>query len=244
MRTPLLRILVMGSFLSLQMACVSLRPTSTDQKDTKSMENQEYTYLALGDSYTIGEGVEESGRYPNITRNFLAKEAIVFSKPLIIAKTGWTTDELAKGIEAANIQGNTYDMVTLLIGVNNQYRGRPLENFREEFRDLLLDAIAFAKGDPNRVAVISIPDWGITPFAKTRNTDQEIVNREINDYNAAKKEIAEELKVHFIEITQEYRTIGALPEMVVADNLHPSSLVYEKWAKKLTSSVLSSMGFR
>lgn len=244
MNTPLLRILALGSLISLQMACVSMQPTSPNQKDTKSMGNQEYTYLALGDSYTIGEGVEESGRYPNITKTLLAKEAIFFSKPLIIAKTGWTTDELAKGIEAAKIQGNTYDMVTLLIGVNNQYRGRSVENFREEFRGLLLDAITFAKGDPNRVAVISIPDWGITPFAKTRSTDQEKVGREIDAYNAAKKEISEELKVHFIEITQEYRQIGALPEMVVSDNLHPSSLVYERWSKKLTETIVSSMGFR
>ncbi|ERM82439.1 hypothetical protein P872_18170 [Rhodonellum psychrophilum GCM71 = DSM 17998] len=244
MKKPLFRILIVGSIFSLQMACVSLQPTSTDQKGTKSMENQEYTYLALGDSYTIGEGVEESGRYPNITRSLLAKEAIFFSKPMIIAKTGWTTDELAKGIEAANIQGNTYDMVTLLIGVNNQYRGRPVENYKEEFRSLLLDAIAFAKGDPNRVAVISIPDWGITPFAKTRSTDQDKVGREIDAYNTAKEEIAEELKVHFIEITQEYRQIGALPEMVVSDNLHPSKLVYERWSKKLTATILASMEFR
>jgi lysophospholipase L1-like esterase len=244
MKTSLLRILVVGSLLSLQMACVSLQPTRTNQKDIKSMENQELTYLALGDSYTIGEGVEESGRYPNITRSLLAKEAIFFSKPMIIAKTGWTTDELAKGIEAANIQENTYDMVTLLIGVNNQYRGRPVENYKEEFRSLLLDAITFAKGDPNRVAVISIPDWGITPFAKTKTTDQDKVSREIDAYNAAKKEIAEALKVYFIEITQEYRQIGAQPEMVVSDNLHPSSLVYEKWAKKLTETILSSMEFR
>lgn len=207
------------------------------------MEEKAFTYLALGDSYTIGEGVDEKDRYPNQTVKLLKAKELEFEKPTIIAKTGWTTDELTKGINDAGIGGNTYDLVTLLIGVNNQFRGRPLENYESEFRSLLQVAIVFAKGNSNRVVVISIPDWGLTPFAVNRGTDQEKVAKEIDDFNAAKKSIAEQLNVHYIDITEEYREIGALPQMVVSDNLHPSALVYEKWAKKLEQVISDKMEF-
>jgi lysophospholipase L1-like esterase len=207
------------------------------------MEEKTYTYLALGDSYTIGEGVAEIDRYPNQTVELLKAKGLEFDKPTIIAKTGWTTDELAKGIENAEIVGNTYDLVTLLIGVNNQYRGRPLENYESEFRTLLQDAITFAKGNSNNVVVISIPDWGVTPFAVNRGSDQAKVAKEIDEFNAAKQSIADQLGVHYIDITEEYREIGALPQMVVSDNLHPSALVYEKWAKKLELMVFQKMEF-
>ncbi|MDX5479504.1 MAG: SGNH/GDSL hydrolase family protein, partial [Cyclobacteriaceae bacterium] len=162
----------------------------------------------------------------------------------IIAKTGWTTDELEKGIESAGIEGNTYDLVTLLIGVNNQYRGRDVENYKSEFRLLLQDAINFAKGKADHVVVISIPDWGVTPFATERNTDQEKVAREINIYNQAKKEIAQEMGTHYIDITDRYREIGALPQMVVGDKLHPSALVYQEWASLLANIIEEKMAFK
>jgi lysophospholipase L1-like esterase len=207
------------------------------------MEEKTYTYLALGDSYTIGEGVAEKDRYPNQTVELLKAKGLEFDKPIIIAKTGWTTDELAKGIENAEIVGNTYDLVTLLIGVNNQYRGRPLENYESEFRTLLQDAITFAKGNSNNVVVISIPDWGVTPFAVNRGSDQAKVAKEIDEFNAAKQSISDQLGVHYIDITEEYRKIGALPQMVVSDNLHPSALVYEKWANKLEKIITEKMVF-
>ncbi|MFC0262808.1 SGNH/GDSL hydrolase family protein [Fontibacter flavus] len=203
-----------------------------------------YTYLALGDSYTIGEGVEEAGRYPNQTVNLLQGKGIDMNLSQIIAKTGWTTDELEKGIESAGIEGNTYDLVTLLIGVNNQYRGRDVENYKSEFRLLLQDAINFAKGKADHVVVLSIPDWGVTPFATERNTDQEKVAREINIYNQAKKEIAQEMGTHHIDITERYREIGALPEMVVEDKLHPSALVYQEWASLLAKIIEEKMAFK
>nr|WP_283773992.1 SGNH/GDSL hydrolase family protein [Aquiflexum sp. TKW24L] len=207
------------------------------------MEEKSYTYLALGDSYTIGEGVEESGRYPNQAVEIWKSNNLIFKDPTIIAKTGWTTDELDKGINDTGVEGKTYDLVTLLIGVNNQYRGRTVSDYEVEFRKMLTKAIKFAKGDPKHVVVISIPDWGVTPFAANRGTDSEKVAKEIDAYNAAKKSISTEMGVHYIDITDEYRKIGALPEMVVEDKLHPSALVYKSWAEKLTKIVSEEMVF-
>lgn len=210
----------------------------------KLLEEKTFTYLALGDSYTIGEGVDEKDRYPNQTIALLKTKGLTFDQPTIVAKTGWTTDELMKGINDAGISDNSYDLVTLLIGVNNQYRGREVENYKKEFRVMLEDAIHFAKGNPNHVIVLSIPDWGVTPFASTRSTDKEKVASEIDTYNQANKTIAEELGTHYIDITQRYREIGALPEMVVDDKLHPSALVYGEWAEQLANIISSKMAFR
>ena len=214
-----------------------------EKENTEKMEEKTYTYLALGDSYTIGEGVESSGRYPNQAVEILKSNNLIFENPTIIAKTGWTTDELDKGIEAAGIGGNNYDLVTLLIGVNNQYRGRSVSDYEIEFRKMLTKAINFAEGNPKHVVVISIPDWGITPFASERGTDQQKVAKEIDAYNAAKKSISDELGAHYIDITEEYRKIGASPEMVVEDKLHPSDLVYKSWAEKLAKVILEEISF-
>lgn len=219
---------------SLYLGCI-------EKDNTDKMEEKTYSYLALGDSYTIGEGVEESGRYPNQAVEALKSKNLFFEKPTIIAKTGWTTDELDQGIEAAGIHGKTYDLVTLLIGVNNQYRGRPVTDYESEFRKMLTKAIQFAKGNPRHVVVISIPDWGITPFAENRGTDKEKVAKEIDAYNAAKERISKELGVFYIDITEEYRKIGALPEMVVEDKLHPSALVYKSWSEKLVKVISEKM---
>jgi lysophospholipase L1-like esterase len=205
--------------------------------------NKTFTYLALGDSYTIGEGVEESGRYPNQTVALLKENGMAIELSGIIAKTGWTTDELSRGISDARIRGNNYDLVTLLIGVNNQYRGRDIENYKMEFKSLLQDAITFAKGNANHVVVISIPDWGVTPFALALGTDKEKVGTEIDTYNQANKNIAEELGTHYLEITERYREIGALPQMVVEDKLHPSDLIYKEWAEQLVQIIGKKMDF-
>ncbi len=206
------------------------------------MKSQQYTYLAIGDSYTIGEGVEEPDRYPNQTVALLKSSGIHFAPPKIIAKTGWTTDELVKGIMEADIKDNKYDVVTLLIGVNNQYRGREVDNFASEFSNLLKDAIHFAGGNPNHVIVLSIPDWGITSFATSKGTDRAKVSNEIDAFNSSKKQISKSLGVHFIDITEEYREIGSLPEMLVTDQLHPSAMVYVRWAQKIQNVVENEMG--
>lgn len=196
------------------------------------------SYLALGDSYTIGEGVLEKDRYPVQLVNTLAKSGkLNFSNFQIIAKTGWTVDELDAGINASGIKSEGYDLVTLLIGVNNQYRGRPVEDFEREFELMLNRAIIFARGNTGHVVVLSIPDWGVTPFAVNRKSDQTKVAREIDAYNSAKKAICKMYGITFIDITEDYRAIGARPEMVVEDQLHPSGLVYQRWMEKLLKEV-------
>jgi lysophospholipase L1-like esterase len=215
----------------------------TQKKITsKNMTERPLQYLALGDSYTIGEGVQESERYPMILADLLARENIQVDTPKIIATTGWTTDELQKGIANTSGLENQYDLVTLLIGVNNQYRGRSVENYREEFTALLDQAIAFAGHDSHRVIVLSIPDWGITPFAQDRGTDQTKVATEIDRYNQAKKEISQSKGVEYIDITEHYRRHGDKEDGVVGDKLHPSGKIYRHWAELLLSK-LKHKGF-
>ncbi|AWW31647.1 SGNH/GDSL hydrolase family protein [Echinicola strongylocentroti] len=206
-------------------------PSPQDQDMTNSTED--ITYLALGDSYTIGEGVSENDTYPAQLAKLLSAKGVKVTKPKIIATTGWTTDELQQGIDAANIRENTYSIVTLLIGVNNQYRGRTVENYKAEFEQLLDEAVAFADGHASRVVVISIPDWGVTRFAEQQQVDQEKIAAEIDAYNRAQQVITEGKNVTFIDITEKYRQIGHLEDNMAADGLHPSGNVYRYWAQQL-----------
>jgi len=201
-------------------------------------QQKSLTYLALGDSYTIGEGVELSDRYPvQLVQEWNKTAKNQFASPLIIAKTGWTVDELEAGIQATPTAAEGYDLVTLLIGVNNQYRGRTVESYAQDFEKMLLRAIAFARGNKAHVIVLSIPDWGVTPFAISKGVDPTQVANQIDDYNETKKAICTKNGVKYIDITAEYRIAGALPEGVVADELHPSSLIYKKWMEKLLLEV-------
>ena len=195
-------------------------------------------YLALGDSYTIGEGVSEELRYPNQVIETLNKRGDREWTPAkIIAKTGWTVDELEAGIDAETLIDAPYDLVTLLIGVNNQFRGRSVEEFKSDFENILLRAIGFSGGLQNHVVVLSIPDWGITPFAINRNTDQEKVALEIDAYNQVCREISEKYGVYYIDITEDYRAQGAQAEMLAEDGLHPSGLIYSQWTEKLIKRI-------
>jgi lysophospholipase L1-like esterase len=201
-------------------------------------QHKSLTYLALGDSYTIGEGVELSDRYPvQLVQEWNKTAKTQFNSPLIIAKTGWTVDELEAGIQANPPAAEGYDLVTLLIGVNNQYRGRSVESFEVDFEKMLQRAVVFAKGNKSRVIVLSIPDWGVTPFASQKGVDPDQVAKAINAYNKAKKEICNKLGIKFIDITDDYRMDGGLPEGVVEDQLHPSKLIYGQWTSKLLSEL-------
>lgn len=209
---------------------------------TFSTPNQAQTtslsYLALGDSYTIGEGVGLEDRYPmQLVREWNKTAKIPFTSPLIIAKTGWTVDELEAGIQSSTTAAEGYDLVTLLIGVNNQYRGRSVESFAVDFEKMLQRAVAFAKGDKTRVIVLSIPDWGVTPFAAQKGVDPDQVAKAITSYNRTKKEICDKQGIKFIDITDEYRLIGGLPEGVVDDQLHPSKVIYGQWMGKLLTEL-------
>src|SRR5688572_22584734 len=163
-----------------------------------STDGEAPTYLALGDSYTIGESVPAAGRWPSLLAAKLRARGIAIDAPRIIARTGWTTDELDEAIDEAELSEH-YDLVSLLIGVNNQYRGRDLAEYRGQFTDLLDRAIGFAGGDARRVFVLSIPDWGTTPFAEGR--DRAKIARELDAFNAAAREIAGKRGVAFVDIT-------------------------------------------
>ena len=186
-------------------------------------------YLALGDSYTIGEGVAEDGRWPVVLARALRAEGVALEDPRIIATTGWTTDELAAAIDAAEPLGE-WDFVSLLVGVNNQYRGRSLENYREEFTTLLQRAIDFARGRAERVLVLAIPDWGVTPFGATSGRDVAQIARELDAFNAAAAAICAEHGVAFVDIAPVARVRGAEAAMLAEDGLHPSAAMYALWA--------------
>jgi lysophospholipase L1-like esterase len=188
--------------------------------------SQTTRYLALGDSYTIGESVSASERFPVQ----LARE-LGLGDPQIIAKTGWTTDELNAAIDAADPRG-PYDLVTLLIGVNNQYRGRDAEQYRGEFKALLQRAIGFAGGDAKSVIVVSIPDWGVTPFAEGR--DRAKIASEIDRYNAINREEAAKAGARYLDITPISR--GSDPSLVAGDGLHPSGKQYTEWTKLIVAA--------
>ncbi|MFT3755440.1 MAG: SGNH/GDSL hydrolase family protein [Pseudoxanthomonas sp.] len=186
-------------------------------------------FLALGDSYTIGEGVAEDGRWPVQLARALRSDGIGITPPRIIATTGWTTDELSSAIDAAEPLGE-YDLVSLLIGVNNQYRGRGVDEYREQFAALLQRAIGHAHDDAKRVIVLSIPDWGVTPFAMQQGRDTAQIAAEIDAFNAAARETCKAAGVAFIDITPVSREDGGEAEMLANDGLHPSAAMYARWA--------------
>jgi len=199
-----------------------------------------YSYLALGDSYTIGEQVPQQDCFPYQTVALLNKSAggtqnrQRFDTAKIIATTGWTTDELNAAIDAAGIT-KKFDVVSLLIGVNNQYRGRAVDEYRGEFEGLLKRAIDFASNNKDHVFVISIPDWGVTPFAEGR--DRAEIAKQIDAYNLAAKTICEKYKIVFIDITTEQRKHGNKDEFLAEDKLHPSGKEYANWAEKLAAAI-------
>lgn len=195
-----------------------------------------YTYLALGDSYTIGESVEENERFPVQLADKLIKDSVDISYPLIIAKTGWTTDELLAAIKERNIK-DTFNIVTLLIGVNNQYRGRSSEQYRGELKQLIDIATKYAGGKKENVFVLSIPDWGVTPFAEGR--DRKKIAGEIDEYNKVKKEECEKAGIKYYDITEISRMNDA--SLIASDGLHPSGKQYSLWEKKIYPDIKKSL---
>jgi lysophospholipase L1-like esterase len=187
---------------------------------------QKYKYLALGDSYTVGESVDEDQRFPNQLLKKLSCNGISVSDPVIIAKTGWTTDELLAAINEKNIN-ESFDLVTLLIGVNNQYRGREINEYREQFKALLDKAISFAGGDPGKVLVISIPDWGVTPFADGKDAYK--IADEIDDFNEVNKQETLNRGAVYSFITDISRNAKDDESLVASDGLHPSGKMYSQW---------------
>ena len=195
-------------------------------------------FLALGDSYTIGERVAPEERWPERLAERLRAEGTDLAPPEIVAVTGWTTDELSAGIDAADPQG-PYDLVSLLIGVNNQYRRRDLDNYRDEFRALLARAIEFAGDDAGRVLVVSIPDWGATPFAQNDDRSAAQIASELDAYNAVARAEAEAAGARFVDVTPLSRTDD--PAYVAADGLHPSGAQYAAWTDRILPAARAAL---
>lgn len=190
----------------------------------------ELTYLALGDSYTIGEQVPATESFPVQAADLLKAAGLPLASPVIIAKTGWTTGELQAAIDKAAIT-DTYDMVTLLIGVNNQYRGYNIDDYRKDFAMLLEQAIGFAGQHTGRVLVLSIPDWGVTPYASGR--DRTVIAQEIDAYNRVNQSLTLKAGVNYIDITPGTRDAATDESLLTGDGLHPSGKEYARWAKKV-----------
>ena len=197
---------------------------------TPTTPNKNYKILALGDSYTIGESVCETCRFPEQLKDSLVLkiEESTFSLD-IIARTGWTTTNLINAIDNEN-PANDYDLVTLLIGVNNQYQRKPFSLYSTEFPQLLDKAIALAKGDKNKVIVISIPDYAYTPFGQS-SSDPTRISNELNTYNDFAESLSNQKEVSYVYITDITRQGLNKPELVASDGLHPSALAYAKFVE-------------
>jgi lysophospholipase L1-like esterase len=199
----------------------------------KKDQIQQTTFLALGDSYTIGESVAEDQRWPVQLVKTMNATGANFTNPKIIATTGWRTDDLKNAVLKDNPSRN-YDLVSLLIGVNNQYQGKSVESYAPEFEELLNMAIEFAGGDKSKVFVVSIPDYGFTPFGKEK---QAKITKELNDYNRVNKEISLKKGVKYFNITDISRKGLEDAELVANDGLHPSGKMYKQWADLILSGL-------
>jgi lysophospholipase L1-like esterase len=192
-------------------------------------------YLALGDSYTIGESVRPEERYPEQVRRILAeKDHLDCGDPEIIAVTGWTTGNLLEALADAKIGeggGPTYDAVSLLIGVNNQYQGRSLAEYRLQFGELLRKSIRLADNRPSHVLVLSIPDYSVTPFARAQGRDTTLIAAQIDLFNRINHELAQQYGVTYIDVTSESRKAGMNASLIAADGLHFSGEEYNAWAR-------------
>ncbi len=190
-------------------------------------------YLALGDSYTIGESVTENERWPVQLAEALRKKGKEIEGPKIIATTGWRTDNLQNAINIAKLK-DEYGLVSLLIGVNNQYQGKPIEQFTKEFEELLNTAVKLAGGKKENVFVVSIPDYGYTPFGKPK---QEKISKELDEYNKLTREIVDKYKIKYFYITDISRKGFEDPALVASDGLHPSGKQYGLWVDLILTSL-------
>jgi len=215
--------------LGLVTACSTGDQKASAMTTPSTIPPHRYSFLSLGDSYTIGESVPVSDRWSVQLAGLLRQNGADVADPDLIARTGWTTEELQTAIRQAN-NTKTYDLVSLLIGVNNQYRGQSLEKYRTEFRALLGTATQFAGGKAGRVFVLSTPDWGVTPYASGRDRQQ--IAKEIDAFNAVAQEECAKAGIAYVDITPVSRTAANDRSQVADDQLHFSGKMYRQWATK------------
>ena len=241
-----MQILKRGIFLSIFLLSASCETqnSSDDQIITNDIEEDnsklneidinnssvsKFSFLALGDSYTIGEGVEESKRWPNQFIDIAYEKGLYFEKPKIIAQTGWKTYDLLNAINETNFT-KKYDYVSLLIGVNNQFNSRSIYEFEEDL-DKIMDKIDIVRKNNGSTIIISIPDWGYTPFAESYNRDT--ISYEINLFNKSLKNFADKNDIKYVDVTEISRKTLNEDDLLASDNLHPNGLMYLEWAKKI-----------
>ncbi|MBD3615181.1 MAG: SGNH/GDSL hydrolase family protein [Gracilimonas sp.] len=208
---------------------------SSEIKPPDLSENEPVTYLALGDSYTIGTGIDTTESWPIQLSEALQDKGLSVKETKIIATNGWTTTDLKSGI-AETAPDSSFDLVSLLIGVNNQYQGLDIELYRTEFRELLDQSIAFARGDTSQVFVVSIPNYGVTPFGQYRNP--EVVGEEIAFYNKIAKNISNEYGISFVNITPISEEAEDDDSLLASDQLHPSAKMYAMWIEEMLPTVI------
>ncbi len=192
------------------------------------------SFLALGDSYTVATSEKKVNSWPVQLTQILKKKGVSLNSPEILAKAGWTSTDLIENMEKQQLS-NSFGLVGLLIGVNNQYKNKDIDIFKREFPRLLETSIALAKNDPKNVFVLSIPDWSVTPFARFK--DKKKIVKELNNYNSIIEEEAKKRGVLFIEITQSSRNAAVNPSLIASDSLHPSKKMYKLWAKKISKKL-------
>jgi lysophospholipase L1-like esterase len=197
-----------------------------------------YNYLALGDSYTIGESVPLYKSFPYQVVQLLRKKEYNFNAPEIIATTGWTTDELQEAMSKVTLLSK-YDFVTLLIGVNNQYRGRDAIEYKQQYEEILKKAIELANGKKEHVIIVSIPDYGVTTHAETMDTEK--ISREVEVFNGINKALSIQYKVQYVDVTPGSKSAKNDPSLIAQDGLHPSDKQYAVWAKKIVELIASQL---
>lgn len=202
---------------------------------TEEKQTLKITYLALGDSYTKAECELPENAYPVLLSNRLQKNEVLVKSQKIIAQTGWRTDDLKNAIKNAALK-DTFDLVSLLIGVNNQYQGKSPAEYRTEFRDLLETSIQLAKGRNDKVFVISIPDYGVTPFG---SSNEAYIAAQIDLFNSINKEITDSMNVRYFNITPISRQAKTDPDLICIDGLHPSAKMYAQWVDLIFYDVLT-----
>jgi lysophospholipase L1-like esterase len=196
-------------------------------------------FLALGDSYTIGEGVDAGERWPAQLARAVRARGIALADPEIVATTGWTTDELSAGIARA-APTPPFDLVSLLVGVNDQYRGRDVNEYREGLLPLLRDGERFAGGESWRVAVLSIPDWSATPFAERDPRGRAAIAADIDQFNEVARAEAAESGMVWVDVTPISRRAALEPALLAADKLHPSGAMYAEWVQSILPVALAA----
>jgi lysophospholipase L1-like esterase len=198
------------------------------------------SFLALGDSYTIGQGVAAEDRWPERLAALLGARGVVLSPPRVIARTGWTTADLARALAAERPTG-PFDLVSLMIGVNDQFRGEELAEYERRFGALLAEAVALAGGEPRRVLVLSIPDYGVTPFARGLRLDARAVAAEVDRFNDAARAAARNTGARWVDVTPASRRAAADAELLARDGLHPSEKLHAEWAALVLPAALAAL---